>query len=240
MPVHPYPKDFSFKSREIPRVLVVDRLYSFRVDVHVAHGDCLHVFRADRFRNGHHLLVTEPTFRIVSTRRHRSTFTVLRLSYVDDQVCLILKSILTVRIITLIRQHSVAVPGSIVNLNLFTYGKPFFMLVFLEADLDDVAEKLRHHTAKTTRIEMGPWAKAYTVDIKDIYTELSLEKIENQPTGPEGKRIEDYKELFAECGNELQEQGKRVHSSVNETSPLEENSGEGGIWLRQNVPRKEN
>ena len=73
------------------------------------------------------------------------------------------------------------------------------MLVFLETDLD-LTEKLRHHTAKTTRIEMAPWAKAYTVDIKDIYTELSLEKIENQPTGPEGQRIEDYKELFAECG----------------------------------------
>ena len=56
---------------------------------------------------------------------------------------------------------------------------------------------------------MAPWAKAYTVDIKDIYTELSLEKTENQPTGPEGKRIEDYKELSAECGNESQEQESR-------------------------------
>ena len=36
------------------------------------------------------------------------------------------------------------------------------------------------------------------MDIEKIYTELSLEKIENQPTGPEGKRIKDYKELFAE------------------------------------------
>ena len=45
---------------------------------------------------------------------------------------------------------------------------------------------------------MAPWAKAYTVDIKDIYTELSLEKIENQPTGPEGKIIENYTELFPE------------------------------------------
>ena len=43
---------------------------------------------------------------------------------------------------------------------------------------------------------MAPWAKAYTVDMKDIYTELTLDKIENQPTGPEGKRVEDYKELF--------------------------------------------
>ena len=43
---------------------------------------------------------------------------------------------------------------------------------------------------------MAPWAKAYTVDMKDIYTQLTLDKIENQPTGPEGKRLEDYKRLF--------------------------------------------
>ena len=43
---------------------------------------------------------------------------------------------------------------------------------------------------------MAPWAKAYTGDIDEVYTELALEKIENEPTGPEGKRIDDYKELF--------------------------------------------
>ena len=67
-----------------------------------------------------------------------------------------------------------------------------------DLDLQELAEKLRLHTLKTTRIEMAPWAKAYTVDIEKIYTELSLEKIENQPTGPEGKTIDDYKELFQE------------------------------------------
>ena len=67
VPVHPDPEDFSFESREISRVLVVDRLYSFWVDVHVAHGDCVRVFRADRFHHGHHLLVTEATFSVVSS-----------------------------------------------------------------------------------------------------------------------------------------------------------------------------
>ena len=57
-------------------------------------------------------------------------------------------------------------------------------------------EKLKEFTARTTRIEMAPWAKAYTVPMQDIYTELTLEKIENQPTGPQGKILEDYKELF--------------------------------------------
>ena len=53
---------------------------------------------------------------------------------------------------------------------------------------------------RTMKIEMAPWAKAYTVAMNQIYTELTLEKIENEPTGPEGKRIDDYKELF-ECAN---------------------------------------
>ena len=47
----------------------------------------------------------------------------------------------------------------------------------LESELKDLAQKLRHHTLKTTQIEIAPWAKAYTVDIKDIYTELSLEEL---------------------------------------------------------------
>ena len=65
-----------------------------------------------------------------------------------------------------------------------------------ELDLEDLAESLKEYTTRTTCIEMAPWAKAYTVPMQDIYTELTLEKIENKPTGPEGKRLEDYKELF--------------------------------------------
>ena len=50
-------------------------------------------------------------------------------------------------------------------------------IFLLESELKDLAQKLRHHTLKTTQIEIAPWAKAYTVDIKDIYTELSLEEL---------------------------------------------------------------
>ena len=71
------------------------------------------------------------------------------------------------------------------------------MYLILDEDFAKFAEKIKENTTKTTRIEMAPLAKAYTVDIKDIYTELTLEQIENQPTGPESKKIEDYKDLFA-------------------------------------------
>ena len=71
-----------------------------------------------------------------------------------------------------------------------------YVTFFSESDLEDLAEKLRPYTATTARIEMAPWAKAYTVPMQDIYTELTLETTENLPTGPEGKRLEDYRELF--------------------------------------------
>ena len=51
-----------------------------------------------------------------------------------------------------------------------------------------VAEKLRSHAIRTTRIEMASWAKAYTVDMKDIHTELTLE---SEPQGQKSKIIKN-------------------------------------------------
>ena len=42
----------------------------------------------------------------------------------------------------------------------------------------DLAESLRrHHSVNTSRIEMVPWAKEDTVDVKDVYTDLTLKKL---------------------------------------------------------------
>ena len=77
--------------------------------------------------------------------------------------------------------------------------------------MEDLAESLRPYTATTTRIEMAPWAKAYTVPVQDIYTELTLEKIENQPTGPEGARLRDYQELFPHTMSEKEMKTSKKH-----------------------------
>ena len=57
-------------------------------------------------------------------------------------------------------------------------------------ELKHLVEKLRSHAAQTIRIEMAPWAKPYTVDMKDVHTELTLE------TEPQGLKVKDYKQLF--------------------------------------------
>ena len=46
------------------------------------------------------------------------------------------------------------------------------------------------------KIEMAPWAKVYTVDMKDMYTELTLEKIKNMPNAPIHSVMSNYKGLF--------------------------------------------
>ena len=74
---------------------------------------------------------------------------------------------------------------------------------------------------------MAPWAKAYTVDIKEIYTELTLEKIENEPTGPEGKRIDDYKELFVESPAKSQEEQFRSSPGPIKPRPSKRILGKG-------------
>ena len=33
------------------------------------------------------------------------------------------------------------------------------------------------------KIEMAPWVKNHTVSMDELYTELTLEQIENKPTG---------------------------------------------------------
>ena len=61
----------------------------------------------------------------------------------------------------------------------------------------DLAESLRrHHSVKTSRIEMVPWAKEDTVDVKDVYTDLTLEKIEYQPSTVERLVLTSYKDIY--------------------------------------------
>ena len=48
------------------------------------------------------------------------------------------------------------------------------------------------------KIEMAPWVQNYTVPMDEMYTELTLEEMENKPTGPIPVKLESYTELFTE------------------------------------------
>ena len=78
-----------------------------------------------------------------------------------------------------------------------------------EEEFQSIASGLRNHYKKTMKTEMAPWAKAYTVDIKNMYTELTLDKIENQPSGPSHSKINDYKDLFTQNQDLTHEQSSK-------------------------------
>ena len=52
-----------------------------------------------------------------------------------------------------------------------------------EDDLEDIAEGLRECTEEAMRIEIAPWLEGYTVKMEDLYTELTIEKVEKQTYG---------------------------------------------------------
>ena len=46
------------------------------------------------------------------------------------------------------------------------------------------------------KIEVAPWIKEYVTDMNDLYTELSLEKLNDKARGKHGEELNSYKELF--------------------------------------------
>ena len=50
-------------------------------------------------------------------------------------------------------------------------------------ELLDISNRLRPYTADAMKIEVAPWIRDYVVDMEDLYTELTLEEIKQQPIG---------------------------------------------------------
>ena len=78
-----------------------------------------------------------------------------------------------------------------------------FFLVVLRQVLN-LAKQLRPFTAQSMKIEVAPWIKDYVTNMDDLYTELTLEKLEYQlydNTTP----VENYKEIFIDLRDQSDE-----------------------------------
>ena len=62
----------------------------------------------------------------------------------------------------------------------------------------ELVEDLKEDTEETMRIEMAPWVQNYTVKMEDLYTELTLDQMENKPAGPVPVKLDSYRDLFAQ------------------------------------------
>ena len=61
------------------------------------------------------------------------------------------------------------------------YSNLFYFMT--EAEFQVIAEKLKPHVERRMKIEPFPWLRDYYVDMNKLYTELILEKIENEVLG---------------------------------------------------------
>ena len=63
-----------------------------------------------------------------------------------------------------------------------------------------MAEDLQPYTEEAMKIEVAPWIKEYVTDVDNLYSELTLEKLENKPFEYQRQTLDTYKELFTDQG----------------------------------------
>ena len=70
------------------------------------------------------------------------------------------------------------------------------LLVTYDALLE-LADNIRPYVAKSMKMEPAPWIRDYVVDMEELYTELTLQKIDKKLFRDERRQLENYKVLFA-------------------------------------------
>ena len=84
------------------------------------------------------------------------------------------------------------------------------MLSVTEEEFLTLAEDLWPHMEQAMKIEVAPWIREYVTDMDNLYSELTLEKLDNKPYGNEPNKLDTYKELFMDPGPSESQSGANV------------------------------
>ena len=84
----------------------------------------------------------------------------------------------------------------------------------------ELSDELRSYTEETIKIAMVQWVKGYSVGMDDMFSELTLEKLECTPSGLERKKLESHTQLFA---------NKDEENHSEKTYPVTDNTA-GRLW----------
>ena len=82
------------------------------------------------------------------------------------------------------------------------------MYLFLD-EFNEFAEKLREPTEEIMKISLAPWTEGYAVGIGDMYSDLTLQRVENKLSGPQLVKLENYSESFVDKERTDQQKQKR-------------------------------
>ena len=75
-------------------------------------------------------------------------------------------------------------------------GSYSFNYLFEESEFLDIMKNMKPYVEERMKMEPFPWLPEYFVDMDELYTELTLEKIENTLVGEKYSRIKKYKDMF--------------------------------------------
>ena len=80
--------------------------------------------------------------------------------------------------------------------------------LIVEEEFLSIAEKFKPFTEEKMKIEPFPWFEGYLINMDELYTELTLEKVEMKLLGEERRRLGGYQEIF-DC-NQSNPNNKKV------------------------------
>ena len=75
------------------------------------------------------------------------------------------------------------------------------VLIQTEAEFQAIAEKLKPHVEGRMKIEPFPWLRDYDVDMRELYTKLTLQKIKTSLFGEKFTSIVHYEKMFERGSN---------------------------------------
>ena len=87
-----------------------------------------------------------------------------------------------------------------------------YLIPLTEEEWFELTDELKEYTGEAMKIDAAPWMRPCTeVDMDKLYTELRLEKLENETASIKNRKIEDYKQIFDDGYTQTTEVGKVVH-----------------------------
>ena len=92
----------------------------------------------------------------------------------------------------------------------FVISSPVISYFYVEVEFKALAEKIRPYTAQTMKLEVAPWIRDYVVDMKDLYTDLTLEEVIRTPKGTTKRKLENYEEMFFSQKSQKQQIGDKI------------------------------
>ena len=91
-----------------------------------------------------------------------------------------------------------------------------FYQFFPEEEFLSLAEDLRPHMQQAMKIEVAPWIKDYAVDMDELYTELTLEKLGDKPFKENNQKLKNYQEMFQDNSENEEEMSEETKDTAND------------------------